>query len=71
LATAVLGYYAPYVGNLLRATSVNMTYSFKIVVSADEKGEGEPVQFTGPRNPNMLHIFLSFSVVSLFVDCKN
>jgi len=34
-------------------------------------GGGKPVQITGARGPTMLLMFLSFSVVSLFVHCTN
>ena len=31
----------------------------------------KPVQITGARSPAVLHIFLSLSKVSLFVECTN
>lgn len=36
-------------------------------VTAREK----PVQITGTRSPAVLHIFLSLSKVSLFVECAD
>ena len=36
--------------------------------SADDRG---PEVQKVPQGPSMLHTFLSFSVVSLFVDCTN
>jgi hypothetical protein len=46
---------------------------------SDETAEGAEagINYPGPevrkgaRGPVMLHMFLSFSVVPLFIDCKN
>lgn len=46
------------------------------VISTDEWGEADthycgPAVWKGARTPGMLHMFLYFQVVSLFVYCTN
>jgi hypothetical protein len=56
---------------LYRGQATNHCISCVLMCSADETEGRRPVQITRAQSPSMIHMFLSFSIVSLFVDCTN